>query len=263
VSSILKYSQIILVGIICYSGVKSLKTNTKKPEIPATNGIGEIKAYSHTTLSQGLFALVSENQGVTAAHILDGAQQTFASIEGKDYKIIGWKRINNSNDFPNNDFAIIELDTPPPKNLTRYPLNNTPANTQTPFHIAHRSNNAIEIAEKTLTSTKSYTLTSNTPRKIYQGLLWLNNDPISDSTPLNIGDSGGPWIQNGKIIGVTSSFQTLARSPSTQILYASSHQNSPQERGQVAQNIAYKPLLIASISLLTGLTLIKKKDCRK
>lgn len=255
----------ILLGVAALCAYQTFPLGRSSPQIaPSPEGIGLLTSQKKQETLNGLFCLTGPKVGVTAAHLLENTEKTTVEIHGQSYPIQSWHRVLPTKaPFPQNDLAVITLSEAPPAQLPRFPLSTSPPIPKETIYVGYLQNSSIDYAQKTLFKTEGPLALSNAPHPIYRALLWLNGEPASDPTTLSPGDSGGPWIQNGQIIGVTSCVQNFKFHPSSQILYAcgawQTSPTSPTSPTPSHSPIAYKPLLLSSCLLLLALQARKRK----
>ena len=257
----LTIAQILLAGVGIATGIQILAQPSEDIIPPQQNGIGIIESYSKTEKRTGIFTLTGTQTGITAAHILTHSPiNSTVSLNGEKFQISSWEKPDRPNKaFPAEDIAYATLKKAPPESIKRIPISKTRPDQNQPILIARHTPSGVQFAKKILIGGKEFCYQANTPHPIYKALLWLNNDPAGDTTSLKVGDSGGPWLQNGKVIGVTSAIQPLQQNPSRQILYATA--TSPTEwefKFPPPNRLALKPTLVSLFCLLLLFEILKR-----
>jgi hypothetical protein len=258
---LLRTLQGVLLGIAALCTYKTLEPNQTPSLTPPSKGTGTLTSQKKGQTLQGLFTLTDSQTGVTAAHLLENTQRASVEIQGKEYTVSDWRRKTPpETPFPENDLALATLAEAPPPNLPRIRLSTKPPNPDQTIYIGHLQNSRLNYAKKALFKTEGNLALANAPHPIYRALLWLNGEAASDQTTLSPGDSGGPWIQNEEIVGVTSCVQNFQLQPSAQIIYACGDWETTTPQYNTHTPIAYKPLLLSSCLLLLALTLKKQVE---
>jgi hypothetical protein len=186
---------------------------------PPTSGIGEIRATTPAHEKTGFFTLTSKQEGITAAHIMEESMHAQVTLQGQTYQATGWRAVEGRPEAGpiGQDLAWVTLEKAPPEGVRRWSTNPMPPKKEN-FLVAKNPKNP-QWATFAPRDINDYTASAFLPTKTYQGLRTISGDHKAKGPKLAIGDSGGPWLQNGQIAAITARIQTQAAGPRTQDIY--------------------------------------------
>lgn len=183
----------------------------KTPQLE-TSGIGRIRAQGEnygpgkTLQKEGFFCLTGSTTGLTAAHIVQGSTKITVSLNEITYNVDSWKRIRplgHNLDIIESDLAEVTLTRATPSNIKRWNCPSGPP-TEKNFSILTDQGDHWEwtlMAPRTL---DGFLVAAMIPTPLHATLRTLMGKQATQGPLIKLGDSGGPWIQNGNLVAITS-----------------------------------------------------------
>jgi len=237
---------------------------------PPLSAVGEIHAKTTDGhIQEGLAVLTGPKTAVSAGHILEDTVSAYILFDHHPYFLASFsprrkpeittpeedKRFERIED----DLCDLVLYQNPPDSIPRIPESHEPPRENSPVIIARLHGGDLVWEEKFITLVDGFGMTTHAPKTITSILRWLENQPINNPALFKKGDSGGPWIQNGHLLGVTSSLRGPENSPNQQTVYGSGTWREPARRQSFDHFPAFRPLLFAIFFLLATNWLSRRK----
>lgn len=169
--------------------------------IPGT--VGRVVGNDGNYHRWGFFCLTGEDTGVTAAHILEGTKSASVYIGSETYQITSWRQVRPQSQAPESDLAEITLDRAPPKILPRWQTSTSPP-AQKNFEILVDRGTHTEWTTLAPRALWGQQVAALMPSDTFAVLRTLAGKESTSGPLLTTGDSGGPWMQDGKLVAVTS-----------------------------------------------------------
>ena len=180
-----------------------------KPD-PPTRGVGKIRTTQETHDGKlemaGFFCLTGKSSGLTAAHIMRGTTNGTVTLNGETYRIAGWEpvpRHSKTATAAERDLAAVELDRAPPESLPRWAISENPPAKEN-FTILADNGGKLEWAEMAPLLLDGYLVGAMVPSRLHGLLRKAMLLAPTTGTELAVGASGGPWVQKGMLVAVTS-----------------------------------------------------------
>jgi hypothetical protein len=237
-----------------------------KSPTPATAGVGKITTIQEkegqNLVREGLFCLTGPDSGLTVSHILEKTSYGKVELGGETYKVKSWTK--RTRPHPENwtspaemDLALVTLEREPPADLPRWPVSTTPPENDN-FLILTSQDSHLEWTMMAPRMLDGYQVAAMTPRKGYSIVRAMLNLAPTWGPALSVGDSGGPWIQNGKLVAVTSRISGETRAIK-QTAYGAGTWENPAVQWAERPQADHRWLLVALGSLLVAKVLANRR----